>query len=199
MTIPAKLLYDTEARFLANVAPPDENGCHLWTARTDRGGYGQFWCAVRYVRAHRYAAGMVDWPPEIQTRHLCNVPACVNPEHLTFGSHADNMRDMVEADRQAKGTDNGSAKLTEEQVLDIRRRYAEGGVTQRSLAAEYGVARSLICNIVRRKIWAYLDDDPTAPAGPTLLERLDLSGPDHGVSDITIIASVIADAKGRAA
>jgi hypothetical protein len=41
-------------------------------------------------------------------------------------------------------------------------------------------------------------DESTAPAGPTLLERLDLTGPDHGVSDITIIASVIAAARAAA-
>jgi hypothetical protein len=150
----------TEARFLDKVAPPDENGCHLWTAYTNRYGYGHFKYLGRMVKAHRYAAGMVDWPPEIQTRHLCNVRACVNPEHLTFGSNADNMRDMVEADRQArqKGVDNGQAKLTEEQVIKIRRRYAAGGVTQQSLGRDYGVDRSLIGFIVRREIWAHLDE-----------------------------------------
>jgi hypothetical protein len=155
----------TEARFLDKVAPPDENGCHLWTACTMPNGYGQFWYVGRMVRAHRYAAGMLDWPSEIQTRHLCNVRACVNPEHLTFGSHADNMRDMVEADRQArqKGTDHGMSKLTEEEVLEIRRRYADGGVTQRSLAAEYGVHRGTISRVVHREIWAHLDDDFTGP------------------------------------
>jgi hypothetical protein len=193
------LLDDTEARFLAKVAPPDENGCHLWTACTNGSGYGLFWYSGRLVRAHRYAAGMVDWPPEIVTRHLCNVPACVNPEHLTFGSQSDNMRDMVEADRQAKGTDNGWAKLAEEQVLEIRRRYAEGGVTQRSLGDEYGVGFRAISRIVRRERWTWLPDESTAPADPTLLERLNLAGPDHGASENTIIASVIAAAKGRAA
>ena len=147
-----------EARFLDKVAPPDENGCHLWTAYTMPKGYGKFWYMGRKVYAHRYAAGMVDWPPEIQTRHLCNVPACVNPEHLTFGSNADNVRDMVEADRHAKGVDHGSAKLTEEQVIEIRRRYAAGGVTQQALGEEYGVDRSLISRTVRRERWAHLDD-----------------------------------------
>jgi hypothetical protein len=148
----------TEARFRDKVAPPDENGCHLWTAYTNQKGYGRFWHLGRAVQAHRYAAGMLDWPPEIQTRHLCHTPACVNPEHLTFGSHADNVRDKVEADRQAKGVDNGSARLTEEQVLEIRSSYADGGVTYRSLGRDYGVAYSVIGEIVRRKSWAHLDE-----------------------------------------
>jgi hypothetical protein len=155
----------TEARFLDKVAPPDANGCHLWTAHTNQKGYGRFWYRGRKVLAHRYASGMADWPPEIQTRHICNVPSCVNPEHLTFGSNADNVRDMVEADRQArqKGTDNGRAKLTEEQVIEIRRRYADGGVTQQELGDEFGIDRTKIGCIVNRKSWAHLDDDFTGP------------------------------------
>ena len=151
-----------EARFLAKIAPPDENGCHLWTACVNEKGYGLFNYLGRTVRAHRYAAGMVDWPPEIETRHLCpgepNV-RCVNPEHLTFGTHADNMRDRNEAGRQArlKGVDHGMSKLTEEQVLEIRRRYAAGGVKQQELGDEFGVAQALISFIVRRKLWAHLE------------------------------------------
>jgi hypothetical protein len=150
------ILDPTEARFLDKVAPPNEDGCHLWTAYT-RNGYGQFKYLGRNVRAHRYAAGMLDWPKEIQTRHTCHVRACVNPEHLKFGTNADNTRDKVEADRQAKGVDNGRAKLTEEQVIEIRGRYAEGGVTQRALAAKYGVSQPVIGDIVLRKIWSHLE------------------------------------------
>jgi hypothetical protein len=151
-----------KARFLAKVAAPDENGCHLWTACVDEDGYGKFSYFGRSVRAPRYAAGMVDWPPEIETRHLCPGEPnclCVNPEHLTPGSHADNMRDMAEAGRLApqKGADNGNVKLTEEQVLEIRRRHAAGGVTYRALGAEYGIGDTAISRIVRRKAWSHLE------------------------------------------
>lgn len=145
-----------EARFLAKVAEPDGNGCHFWTASTDKDGYGQFQLAGRKVKAHRYAAGMLDFPPEIQTRHICHVPACVNPEHLTFGSHADNMADRGAAGRQAKGVSQGLAKLTEENVIEIRRRYAEGGVTQRKLADEFGVSRRSVYRVVLRKTWTHV-------------------------------------------
>ena len=151
-----------EARFLAKVAPPNENGCHLWTACVDSYGYGRFSYFGRNVKAPRYAAGMVDWPPEIETRHICPGEPnclCVNPEHLTPGSNADNMRDKVEAGRQArqKGVDHGGAKLTEEQVLEIRRRYAAGGVSQQALGDEFGVAQHTISDIVRRRYWTHLE------------------------------------------
>ena len=148
---------DTKARFLAKVAPPDGNGCTLWTAYVDRGGYGQFKYLGRKVLAHRYASGMLDWPKEIQTRHTCHVRSCVNPAHLTFGSMADNIRDRDEAGRQAKGVGHGMSKLTEEQVIEIRRRYADGGVTQQELGDEFGIHQTRISDIVRRKRWTHLE------------------------------------------
>jgi hypothetical protein len=84
---------------------------------------------------------------------------CVNPAHLGYGTNADNARDMVEAGRQAKGVDHGRAKLTEEQVLEIRRRHAAGGVTQLALGDEFGVTNALISYIVRRKIWSHLEEE----------------------------------------
>jgi len=56
-------------------------------------------------------------------RHKCDNPLCINPEHLETGTHEDNMRDKVERNRCAslKGSDNPSAKLTEDKVLEIRK------------------------------------------------------------------------------
>lgn len=44
-------------------------------------------------------------------------------------------------------------KLTADQVASIRERYAAGGVTQQTLAAEHGVTQMLISLIVRGKLW----------------------------------------------
>jgi len=42
-------------------------------------------------------------------------------------------------------------KLTDEQVQEIRTRYAAGGVTQRALAAEYGIDQGYLCALVKRR------------------------------------------------
>lgn len=155
----AAVLDPVEARFQAKVAAPDENNCHLWTAYKDRQGYGHFRLNGKTVKAHRYAAGMLDWPSEIVTRHTCHVPACVNPEHLQFGSVADNSRDRDEAGRTPRGEQHGSSKFSDEQVLEIRRRYAAGNVTQQELGDEFGVDRKTVSVIVRRETWEHLKDE----------------------------------------
>ncbi|MGY3199690.1 hypothetical protein [Streptomyces sp. TE5632] len=100
-------------------------------------------------------------PGDADVRHTCNGGSgehgCVNLRHLTLGTHAENMRDMVEAGRSARGERHGSSKLTAEQVRAIRRRRA-GGVSTAQLAAEYGVKDQAIYKIVRRERWAWLDD-----------------------------------------
>lgn len=54
------------------------------------------------------------------------------------------------------GVKNPAAKLTEAQVLEIRARYAAGGIFQYVLAKEYSVTQGLITSIVRRKTWRHI-------------------------------------------
>jgi hypothetical protein len=75
-------------RFWAKVDLRDMDGCWLWTAGTNRGGYGGF--NVRNggrpttARAHRYAyEQLVGYIPDgLQLDHLCRNRLCVNPNHL---------------------------------------------------------------------------------------------------------------------
>jgi hypothetical protein len=85
--------------------------------------------------------------------HKCDTPQCVNPEHLFLGTHQDNMRDMALKGRTPFGSKNKDAKLKPEQVLEIRKLYAEGGHTIRSLGTKYGVNYKNIHNIVTGKKW----------------------------------------------
>ena len=62
---------------------------------------------------------------------------------------------MAQKGRSALGEKNGWSKLTAEQVLEIRRRYA-GGALQRELAAMYDVSRPLISLIVNHHVWKHL-------------------------------------------
>jgi hypothetical protein len=69
----------------------------------------------------------------------------------------------VRPKHRAAGEGNANAKLTEDDVRQIRKVYAEGNISQRKLAAQYGVHASLIGFIVRRSHWKHVADE-VAPA-----------------------------------
>jgi hypothetical protein len=53
---------------------------------------------------------------------------------------------------QTTGRLNGLAKLTEEQVLEIRKRE----LPYRKLAQKFGVSKTTICDVVKRRSWAWI-------------------------------------------
>jgi predicted transcriptional regulator len=58
--------------------------------------------------------------------------------------------------RMPHGEGHPSARLTAADVITMRQRYADGGVTQRELSSEYGVTQAHVDKIIRRKKWPYL-------------------------------------------
>lgn len=90
--------------------------------------------------------------------HSCHRRGCCESDHLRAGTKLDNARDKVEAGRcnALRGEVHPDAKLTEAEVLTIRRRYAAGGVSQSALAREYGLSQPSIGKIVRRETWTHI-------------------------------------------
>lgn len=87
--------------------------------------------------------------------HKCDNPRCVRPSHLFLGSASENLADMRVKGRGAAGARHPQAKLDDDKVIRIRKRYAEGGVTQRDLAKEFGVYQTVISKILLGKIWRF--------------------------------------------
>ena len=83
--------------------------------------------------------------------HKCDNPSCVNPEHLFLGTTLDNNRDSVN-----KGRARGPAKLTREQVHEIRRLYATSCYPLKILGNLFKVSEGAIYGVVRFKNWKYL-------------------------------------------
>jgi hypothetical protein len=148
----------------------DKSGeCWEWTAGLITGGYGQFVLNGKTVLAHRYSyvlnhpltIDLLEGHREICVCHRCDNPKCVNPAHLFLGSNADNMKDKMAKGRgkQPKGEKQALSKLTETQVREIRNKYANGGITQQQLALEYGVNKSNINKLIRRKRWFHITDN----------------------------------------
>jgi hypothetical protein len=135
--------------------------CIEWTKSKCR-GYGQLTIKGRHHKAHRLAyvqahGLQLDDIKGMHVRHRCDNPACVNPEHLELGTHADNMRDMAERGRSRplKGEQNKASKLTAQQVAEIRSRYIPGDRANgsRALAREYGVGHRGILNVIHQITW----------------------------------------------
>ena len=113
--------------------------------------------------------------------HKCDIPSCVNPDHLFLGTHKDNMEDKERKGRgnQPRGERNGlykyhkmvklgkakapvmpdrrgklnnNAKLNEFDVLDIR----NSNEKSTTLAKRYGINRHTVVKIKSRKCWGHL-------------------------------------------
>lgn len=136
------------------------NGCWVWTGGKQSNGYGSSWNPRlrRPDTAHRVAWELTHGPVPAgkEVRHRCDNPPCCRPDHLELGSHADNMRDTVVRRRAAAGERQGSAKLTDEIVSEMRASYANGMVTQRQLAERYEVSPATVSMIVRGRTWKHL-------------------------------------------
>lgn len=121
--------------------------------------------------------------PGLPVCHRCDTPSCVNPKHLFVATVADNNADRAKKGRSASGDRNGSrthperrprgenhhwqtkpesrmhgerngrAKLTVQQVLEIRSRL-NAGEKRSDLAKEFSVSWTAINQICKGKNWS---------------------------------------------
>lgn len=133
--------------------------CWIWTASKSK-GYGRFGSDPRSRYAHRLSLIVHSGEnhPELDALHSCDNPSCVNPAHLRWGTHDENMKEMKAKKRgvSKKGAANHNSKLTESEVRQIRFLYSLGGITQKQIAEIFGVHHTSISLIVRRKHWGWL-------------------------------------------
>src|SRR5208282_353832 len=108
-----------EIEFVVN-----ENGCHICISHSkDTGGYPKIVRNKKIFHISRYLWEKKYGPiPEgMCVLHKCDTPACINVDHFFLGTNDDNMKDMVVKNRNQKGEKKENHKLTEDQVLKIRK------------------------------------------------------------------------------
>lgn len=109
----------------------EDDACWLWIASLQTAGYGSFSLATgTTVAASRVAWALTEGPiPEgLHVLHRCDIRACCRPEHLFLGTQQDNVADRVSKGRsnRPRGERGPNTKLTDAQVMDLRRRRREG-------------------------------------------------------------------------
>lgn len=130
-----------------------ETGCWEWQGRRNTQGYGKTRYRNRDVSVHRlaYETWVGPIPDGHVVRHKCDNPPCMNPEHLETGTVSDNNNDR---DRRGR---NANAKLTEQDVLDIRREYGYGVLTQQMLADVYGLSQTSMSAVLTGQRWRWIE------------------------------------------
>lgn len=134
---------------------------YTWGSKT-RSGHRKMRYHGRSRGVHCIAWTLVhgEIPPGRFVLHRCDVPNCINVDHLFLGTIADNNADRDRKGRHIPlpGSRNGTAKLSEHQIIEIRE-LAKQGVTQRAIAAKYGVTQRVIWLILRGKGWTHVKAD----------------------------------------
>lgn len=152
--------------FWKNVRIGSPAGCWAWLGSTDRDGYGRCTNKGKTEGSHRLAYMLATGPiaAGMEIRHSCDNPPCCNPAHLLQGTKLDNVRDRIARDRSARGSQNGQAKLTEQEAAEVLADYrkikgtaakAPPGLLQ-ALADRTGVAADTIQDLVRGRTWRHL-------------------------------------------
>ena len=136
--------------------------CWLWQGAANTTGYGMVsWAGRKNIVAHRLAWKLLrgEIPAGMNALHKCDTPRCCNPDHIFFGTQKDNAADCMAKDRHARGERNKKNKLTDEQVLQIRRDYRRPTFKVsniQELVKRYGVRRGTISAIIRGQTWRHL-------------------------------------------
>jgi len=141
-----------------------QGDCWEWIAGGTRAGYGTMYFAGRNHYVHRISWFIFHglWPT-LHVCHRCDNPPCVNPDHLFEGDDSVNIADAIAKGRARqmidgpglRGETHGMVKLTSQEVMEIRRRYAMREKVQ-VLMQKYHVTESCIRMIVCGESWAHL-------------------------------------------
>lgn len=152
-----KCYWNYPARFWTHVSKTES--CWIWTG-TLLNGYGIWNWNKHRILAHRYSWTLVNGeiPDGLFVLHNCpggDNPRCVNPDHLWVGTQKQNREDACQKNRVPRGEKHHNAKLTEKEVIEIRKRY-DSGQDIRSISIGYSVSQENVVHVIKRNTWQWM-------------------------------------------
>ena len=133
---------------------PVVGDCALWTG-CQTGGYGLIHVGGKMKKTNRIAFEVshdVALPPNLQVRHLCANPLCVEIKHMAIGTAQDNANDAVESGRSLTGSNNPNASITAETANAI---YANStGLAEKELAVLHNCSEHIVKQIRTGQRWS---------------------------------------------
>lgn len=149
--------------------------CLWWSGYRNQTGYGYFFFKGLSIRAHRAAYIICHGPiPDgLHVLHSCDNPSCVNPQHLSTGTHVENMKQRHARGRYVfnyngnhylqkdstvvRGSNNARAVINEEIAFQMRLDFAQGKFKSKAAAARsYGVSVTVIQTALNGKTWKHV-------------------------------------------
>lgn len=156
-----------EETFLDGFARLNDMECWNWHGPKIKSGYGRVNFGNKSYGAHRfsYQYYISSIPEGMFVCHKCDNPCCVNPAHLFIGTIQDNNADCVNKGRhitfpnakRPKGSKHALSKLTEKEVMQIKRYIAEG-MKDSDIFSLFNVSLSAINHIRIKRTWKHLEN-----------------------------------------
>jgi hypothetical protein len=117
---------------------------------------------VHRLVAREFVGG---YDPDLEVLHKDDNGFNNEAENLQWGTRQENMQDMFDKDRQARGSGHGNALLDEEDVLSIMQ-MRRLGRTMRAIAADFEISAATVSMIMTGDNWSHVTGIPKRPAKP---------------------------------
>jgi hypothetical protein len=111
---------------------------------------------VRPIHALVFRAFHQELPSGMTVNHIDAVKTNNRPQNLEAASRKQQGEHAKRMNRYLRGESHCRAKLTDAQVISIRRLYQSGILGTHRLAKQFGVSQPTIWSVVRGRSWSHL-------------------------------------------